>query len=75
MTKLQSRLSVREQKADALDTLVKAEVARTKALNAAKIARLKAFRLAQDETNATASRHPAEGRATPRKTMHLRRFC
>lgn len=74
MTKSPSRMSVREQKAEALDTLVKAELDRKKELDGAKTTRLRALRLARDEQdgNAGASREPAEGRAISRKTMHLR---
>jgi hypothetical protein len=40
--------SVREQKAAALDALVKAELAKKRVADAAKTARLKAMRLARD---------------------------
>jgi hypothetical protein len=40
--------SVREQKAAALDTLVRQELAKKRAADAAKTARLKALRLARD---------------------------
>ncbi len=75
MTKSPGRASIREQKAEALDTFVKAELARKKEINAAKTARLKALRLARDEQEAYAatSRQSAEDRAVGRKTMHLRR--
>jgi hypothetical protein len=49
MTKPPSRASVREQKAEALDAFVKAELVRKKELDAAKNAKLKALRLARDE--------------------------
>ena len=75
MTKTANRLSEREQKAEAVDSFVKAELARTKAQDAAKTARLKALRLARDhqEENIPASDRPAERKAPPRKTMHLPR--
>lgn len=41
--------SVREQKAAALDALIKAELARKRVADAEKVARLKALRLARDE--------------------------
>ena len=78
MTKISNRASVREQKAEATDSFVKSELSRTKATSEAKTARLKALRLARDEANTPASQKPAgqttEGKAVPRKTMHLRRF-
>ena len=73
MTKSANRLSVREQKAEALDDFVKAERARMKALNDAKLARLKALRLARDEANAAAGRQSPEGKAQFRKRPHLPR--
>ena len=75
VTKPPSRASVREQKAEALDTFVKAELVRKKELNAAKTERLKALRLARDEQEAktAAARPPAVDRTVTRKTMHLRR--
>ena len=77
MTRSPGRMSVREQKAEALDTFVKAELARKKEFDAAKNAKLKALRLARDEQEANAAasipRQPAAGRAVARKTMHLRR--
>jgi hypothetical protein len=72
MTKPQTHLSVREQKAEALDTLVKAELARTKSLNAAKIAKLKALRLARDEQEANAA--PPHPPVPPRDIAKRRRF-
>jgi len=48
-TKTAGGASVREQKAAALDTLVKAELAKKRAADAAKISKLKALRLAREE--------------------------
>lgn len=75
MTKSPTRIWLREQKAEALDIFVKAELARKKTFDGAKIARLKALRLVRDEqeANAAASREPAAGGAITRKTMHLPR--
>jgi hypothetical protein len=61
VTKPANRLSVREEKAAALDDFVKAEVARLKAVNEVKIARLKALRLARDEANSPAGQRSEEG--------------
>ena len=71
MTKPVNHMSVREEKAAALDDFVKAEVARLKALNEAKIARLKALRLARDEANPP--RQPPPAKPATRKKMHLPR--
>lgn len=46
--KTASNASVREQKAAALDTLVKAELAKKRAADAAKMSKLKALRLARE---------------------------
>jgi hypothetical protein len=46
--RLEMALSSREKKADALDAFVKSEITRTKAQDAAKIARLKSLREARD---------------------------
>lgn len=73
MSKPANRLSVREEKAAALDDFVKAELARTKAMNDAKLARLKALRLARDEANAAAGQQPPERKASFRKRPALRR--
>jgi hypothetical protein len=70
MSKVPSRTRS-EQKAETIDAYVKAELARTKALNEAKTARLKALRLARDEANPVASQQP---KAVPRKAMRLRRY-
>ena len=67
MTKPANRLSVREEKAAALDDFVKAEVARLKALNEAKAARLKALRLARDEANPAVPRQ--SGKPAPRMKL------
>jgi hypothetical protein len=47
-TKSPSGASVREQKAAALDSLVKAELAKKRAADAAKISKLKALRMARE---------------------------
>ena len=73
MFKPEIRLSVREEKAAALDGFVKAELARMKALNEAKTARLKALRLARDEANAATGRQSPEGKTVVRKRLHLSR--
>ena len=74
MTKPKGRISVREQKAEALDVFVKDELARTKALNAAKTAKLKALRLARDgQGENPAAPHQVERKTGARKTMHLPR--
>ena len=74
MTKPPSRLSVREQKADAVDVFVKAERVRKKALDDAKIAKLKALRVARDQEQASAEGpKPAAAKRVSRKTMHLPR--
>jgi hypothetical protein len=74
MTKPANRPSVREEKAAALDDFVKAEVARLKALNEAKGARLRALRLARDEANPAVPRQsehvkPASGKKLPRPSQ------
>jgi hypothetical protein len=48
-TKNAGGASVREQKAAALDSLVKAELAKKRAADAAKMSKLKALRLARQE--------------------------
>jgi hypothetical protein len=75
MTKRLGRTSVREQKAEALDILVKAELARKQEFNTAKIARLKALRLAQEEqeANLSAPEPAAKRQRRTRKTLHLPR--
>ena len=75
MTKPPSRASVREQKAEATDAFVKAELVRKKELDAAKTARLKALRLAREELEANEAgfRQPAKARSTTRKPVQLRR--
>lgn len=75
MTKRIGNASVREQKAEALDILVKAELARKQAFNTAKIARLKALRLAQEEqqANLPSAQRPAKRQPRIRKTLHLPR--
>ena len=67
MTKPANRLSVREEKAAALDNFVKTERARVKALNDAKRARLKALRLAHEESNDAVRPEPAGAQAVLRK--------
>lgn len=69
MTKPASRRSVREEKAAALDDLVKAELARMKVVNQAKAAKLKALRLARDEADAALE----EDKSAISKTLHLPR--
>jgi len=73
MTKPANRLSVREEKAAALDDFVKAERARMKALNDAKRARLRALRLAHEESNDAAGPESAEAKGALRKKLHLPR--
>lgn len=74
MTKRSSRMSVREQKAEALDLLVKAELTRKQELNAAKMARLKALRLAQEKQEVNlSSETPAKRKPARRNTLHLPR--
>lgn len=73
MTKPANRLSVREEKAAALDDFVKAEVARMKALTEAKMARLKSLRLARDEANPPVPQQSPQGKAGSRKKLHLQR--
>lgn len=74
MTKPANRMSVREEKAAALDDFVKAEVARVKAVNEAKAAKLRALRLARDEANASAvAQGSAPGKAPSRRKLHLPR--
>jgi len=73
VTKPANRLSVREEKAAALDDFVKAEVARVRALNDAKAARLKALRMARDEANPDVPAQSAQGKPAARKKMHLPR--
>ena len=74
MTKSVSRASVREQKAEALDVLVKKEIARTKVADLAKIDRLRALRVAREEQQQkeddAAARQNTRDRPK-RKTMHL----
>ncbi len=71
MTKPANRLSVREEKAAALDDFVKAEIARMKTVNEAKAARLRALRLARDEANPPATPPAAARRAPRRNKLHL----
>ena len=74
MKKIMSRASVREVKAAALDTLVKTELAKTRAAQATKMSKLKALRLAT-ESEQHASPAPVEQPKTTlrnRKTLHLR---
>lgn len=73
MTKPANRMSVRDEKAAALDTFVKAELARTKAVNQAKLARLKALRIERDQANAAVGQQSAQGKAVSRKRLHLPR--
>ena len=73
MTKPANRMSVREEKAAALDDFVRAEVARVKALNEAKAARLRALRLARDAENPPARPQSAGRSGTLRKKLHLPR--
>ena len=75
MTKLPSRASVREQKAEALDVFVKAELVRKKALDDAQRTKLKALRVEREEqeANDAAGREPPAGKRAARKTMHLPR--
>jgi hypothetical protein len=74
-TKIIGGASVRELKAAALDSLVKAELAKTRAADASKISRLKALRLAKDAEQID-SPTPAEKtniRTWPRKSPPVRR--
>jgi hypothetical protein len=67
--------SVRELKAEALDTLVKAELAKKRAADASKMSRLRALRLARD-TGATEAADPVEQPARisiARKSMPRKR--
>ncbi len=73
MTKPANRLSVRDEKAAALDDFVKAERARMKAVNEAKLARLKALRIARDEANAAANPPSTQAKVAVRKRLHLPR--
>lgn len=67
-------MSVREQKADALDVFVKAELVRKKAVDEAKMTKLKALRVAREQEQAdTDVAKPAAGKRVIRKTMHLPR--
>jgi hypothetical protein len=70
MKKSSSNASVREQKAQALDTFVKGELARTRALDDAKRAKLRALRLERDEQAARAV-GPSSETKSKRKTIHL----
>jgi hypothetical protein len=73
-TKIIGGASVRELKAAALDSLVKAELAKTRAADASKISRLKALRLAKDAEQID-SPPPVEKtvRTWPRKSPPVRR--
>jgi len=73
MKKTSNRMNVREEKAEALDVFVKKELARTKAVDLAKIAKLKALRLARDQEESNPAETPQpETTMRKRKTMHLR---
>lgn len=74
MRRTSSNQSVREQKAEALDQFVKREIARVKAVDAAKAARLRALRLARDEQQSTQVQplQRRESKPAKRKTSHLR---
>jgi hypothetical protein len=74
MTKAKSRLSVREQKSEALDVFVKKELASTKAADLAKMGRLRALRLAREEQqiDEAVPDEKDKGARAKRKTMHLR---
>jgi hypothetical protein len=74
MTKAKSRLSVREQKSEALDVFVKKELASTKAADLAKMGRLRALRLAHEEQQNHEPVPDENDKSTrvKRKTMHLR---
>jgi len=75
MTKPSSRASLRDQKAEALDSLVKAELTRKKEVISAKNARLRALRLAreEEEANTPSAPSPAKDKTRARKTLHLPR--
>jgi len=76
MSKLPSRASVREQKAEALDVFVKSELVRKKALDDAQRTKLKALRVEreeQEQANGAAGGEPVAGKRAARKTMHLPR--
>ncbi len=73
MTKPANRMSVRDEKAAALDNFVKSELARTKAVNQAKLAKLKALRIERDQANAAVGQPSAQGKAVSRKRLHLPR--
>jgi hypothetical protein len=60
--------SVREQKAAALDLLVKQELAKKRAADAAKTARLRALRLARDAAEQTEPAPKTRGRARTDET-------
>jgi len=66
-------MSVREEKAAALDDFVRAEIARMRTINEAKAAKLKALRLARDAANPPAQPQSTERKAQHRKRMHLPR--
>lgn len=57
-----SSASVREQKAAALDEFIKQELAKKRAADAAKTARLRALRLARDAAEQTEARPKAKQR-------------
>lgn len=76
MSKPENRMSVREEKAAALDDFVKAELARLKAVNDAKVAKLRALRLARDAADAAhaaVSAPSAKRKSASGKTLHLPR--
>jgi hypothetical protein len=75
MKKVIGGASVRELKAAALDNVVKAELAKTRAAQASKISGLKALRLARDaELHATkAPVAQAKAKSRTRKIVPLRR--
>lgn len=74
MTKAPSCLTVREQKAEALDVFSEAELARVRAIDAAETAKLRALRLARDprQNDAVASADRDNVQLAKRQTMHLR---
>jgi hypothetical protein len=75
MKKVIGGASVRELKAAALDNVVKAELAKTRAAQASKISNLKALRLARDAELQATPPPAAKAKAKPRvrKMVPLRR--
>ena len=71
MKKTAGNASVRELKAAALDTLVKAELAKKQAAQASKMSRLRALRLARDaaveNVESNPKRKPAQRRPRPNR--------